>query len=75
MATQKSKMVEIKLPRPAKGEEPTLFVGVNGKGYRIKKGETVIVPEEVAEVLRNANHADDELYQFIMDNADTNPGK
>lgn len=32
-----------------------VFVGVNGIGYQIRRGETVEVPEAVAEVLENAN--------------------
>jgi hypothetical protein len=31
-----------------------VFVGVNGKSYRIQRGVDVDVPAEVAEVLRNA---------------------
>ena len=30
------------------------FVGVNGKGYQIKRGEPVEVPAEVVEALKNA---------------------
>lgn len=36
------------------GAEKEIFVGVNGVGYRIKRGVEVEVPEEVALVLRDA---------------------
>lgn len=32
-----------------------VFVCVNGIGYQIRRGETVMVPQAVAEVLENAN--------------------
>lgn len=35
------------------GSEP-VFVGLNGYGYYIKRGEPVEVPEEVVEILQNA---------------------
>ena len=35
------------------------FYSVNGKNYLIKRGETVEIPEEVAEVIRNAEMAEE----------------
>lgn len=37
------------------GEAPDLTVGVNGKFTKIKKGYTVRVPRNVAEVIANSN--------------------
>ena len=59
------KTVTIRLPRAAEGEETTRYVGLNGKGYRIRKGVEVSVPESVAEVLRNAAQADEENEAFL----------
>ena len=56
--------VTIMLPRALPGEEETLFVGVNGKGYRIKKGVSVSVPRAVAEVLQSAELAREKAYQY-----------
>lgn len=62
---EKEKTVKIRLPRAAEGEETTRYVGLNGKGYRILKGETVEVSEAIAEILRNAELADDENDVFL----------
>lgn len=35
------------------GDEP-VFIGLNGYGYVIKRGEPCIVPEEVAAIIQNA---------------------
>lgn len=55
-----SKRVTVRLPRlqgqNALQEE---FFSVNGKNYIIKRGETVEIPEEVAEVIRNAEKAEE----------------
>ena len=51
---EKKKTVTIKLPRAARGQDNFQFVGVNGKAYKVKRGEDVEVPVEVAEVLRNS---------------------
>ena len=55
-----SKRVTVRLPRlqgqNALQEE---FFSVNGKNYIIKRGENVEIPEEVAEVIRNGEKAED----------------
>lgn len=56
--------VTIRLPRAAYGEEDTVFVGVNGKGYRIQRGVDVEVPRSVAEVLRNSEDAKDAALRY-----------
>lgn len=58
------KTVTIKLPRPRKNEEESVFVSVNERTWMIKKGESVEVPECVAEVLRNSEEMQEEAYEF-----------
>ncbi|MCR4841649.1 MAG: hypothetical protein K5840_00120 [Eubacterium sp.] len=70
MAVKKKKAstegyVTVNLPRPAKGEPDAQFVAVNGKTYRIKKGQKVKVPRSVAEVIKNSEIAKDEANVFI----------
>lgn len=48
----KEKTVKIKLPL-TRTEKDDVFVGVNGRTWLIKRGETVEVPECVAEVLQH----------------------
>ena len=50
MATTKT--VKIKLPL-TKSEKADKYVAVNGKSFLIKRGETVEVPDYVAEVLQH----------------------
>ena len=57
----KSKMVKIKLPL-TRSEKDDVYVAVNGKSYLIKRGETVEVPESVAEVLQ---HKEEQLAQAM----------
>lgn len=44
-------MVDVRLPRATGKEEDSLFVGLNGKGYNIKKGVPVRVPRPVYDIL------------------------
>ena len=62
------KTVTLRLPRARAGEEDTVFVGVNGKAWRIRRGVTVEVPRSVAEVLRNGMSAEEraELYKATL---------
>ena len=62
----KGKRVEVRLPR-AKGRnaEQEEFFSVNGKNYRIKRGETVEIPEEVAEVIRNGERAEEYAMNYV----------
>ena len=47
--------VKIKIHRTGNpNEAPDVYVGVNGVGFQIKRGETVEVPEPVAKALENA---------------------
>ena len=47
---EKKDTVVIRLPL-SRGEREDVYVAVNGKSYLIRRGETVEVPLEVAEVL------------------------
>lgn len=52
VAEPKTKMVKIKLPL-TRSEKDDEYAAVNGKSYLIKRGETVEVPDFVAEVLEH----------------------
>ena len=52
MAESTTKKVKIKLPL-TRTEKDDVYVAVNGKSYLIKRGETVEVPDYVAEVLQH----------------------
>lgn len=62
----KGKKVTVRLPRlngqNAIQEE---FFSVNGKNYIIKRGETVEIPEEVAEVIRNGEKAEEYAMNYV----------
>ncbi len=61
----KSKRVTVRLPK-LKGSNAIQeeFFSVNGKNYIIKRGETVEIPEEVAEVIRNAEKAEEYAMEY-----------
>lgn len=64
MATvpKKENMVSVYVPKIS-GEDPTLFVGLNGKSWSIPRGKRVEVPADVARIIeeaeRNAQIADE----------------
>lgn len=64
MATvpKKENMVSVYVPKVS-GEDPTLFVGLNGKSWSIPRGKRVEVPADVARIIeeaeRNAQIADE----------------
>ena len=65
-ATTKSKRVTVRLPRlPGQNANQEEFFSVNGKNYIIKRGETVDIPEEVAEVIRNAEKAEEYAMKYV----------
>lgn len=61
-----AKRIEVRLPRN-RGENAIQdeYFSVNGKNYIIKRGETVEIPEEVAEVIRNAEKADEYAMRYV----------
>lgn len=66
--SKNAKKVVVRLPR-LKGQNANQdeFFSVNGKNYIIKRGEDVEVPEAVAEVIRNAEKAEDYAMRYIDD--------
>ena len=67
-ATTKSKRVTVTLPRlPGQNAIQEEFFSVNGKNYIIKRGEEVEIPEEVAEVIRNANKAEEYAMNYVSE--------
>lgn len=62
----KDKRVTVRLPRlsgqNALQEE---FFSVNGRNYIIKRGETVEIPEEVAEVIENGQKAEEYALNYV----------
>ena len=62
----KRKRVTVKLPRlSGQNAVQEEFFSVNGKNYIIKRGEEVEIPEEVAEVIRNAEKADEYAMKYV----------
>ena len=55
--------VKIKLPL-TRTEKDDVYVCVNGKSYQIKRGETVEVPDFVAEVLEHKEEMLAEAMEF-----------
>lgn len=65
-ATKKEKRVTVRLPRlPGQNANQEEFFSVNGKNYIIKRGETVEIPEEVAEVIRNGEKAEEYALNYV----------
>lgn len=50
-------MVTVKLPL-TKDQQDDVYVAVNGKGYQIKRGVPVQVPDYIAEVLERSEEMD-----------------
>lgn len=62
----KSKRVKAKLPKlPGQNANQEEFFSVNGKNYIIKRGIEVEIPEEVAEVIRNAEKAEEYAMEYV----------
>lgn len=47
------KAVKTMIPRIPGSEDDVLFIGLNGVGFYLKRGETVSLPEPLAEILTN----------------------
>lgn len=52
--------VEIRLPKAPRGGDNFCIASVNGRVFKIKRGETVKVPAPIAEVIANAEAMHDE---------------
>ena len=57
--------VTIKLAKEKPGEENFITASVNGKVYRIMRGQKVAVPRAVAEVIKNSERAVAEAVDYI----------
>ena len=57
--------VSITLPRATGKEENLVFVGLNGKGYTIRRGVTVKVPRPVYEILAESQRQEQRQQEFI----------
>lgn len=56
---------EIKLPKGPKGEPNYEIVSVNGRIFKIKKGEKVKVPMPIAEVIEHSMEAQEEADEYM----------
>ena len=65
MKTNVNDYVTVTLPRATGKEEDFVFVGLNGKGYTVRRGVTVRVPRSVAEVLAEARRQEQRREDFI----------
>lgn len=66
--------VQVRLPRnTGQNANQDEFFSVNFKNYIIKRGETVEIPEEVAEVIRNAEKAEEYAMQYAEEKAVREP--
>lgn len=58
---EKRDLVEINPPRVS-GNDPTVFIGINGVNYVIPRGKTSKVPRAVAEEFYRSQAAQDAMY-------------
>lgn len=57
--------VSVTLPRATGKEEDVVFVGLNGKGYTIRRGVSVQVPRPVYEILAEAQRQEQRQQAYI----------
>jgi hypothetical protein len=62
---KESDYVTVTLPRATGKEEDLVFVGLNGKGYTIRRGVAVRVPRPVYEILAEAQRQERRQQDFI----------
>lgn len=55
-----NEMVEVRIPKEAKGEENFRTFSVNGREYTIMKGVKVSVPAPIADLIENIYQAEEE---------------
>lgn len=62
----KGKKILVKLPlNRGQNANQDEFFSVNGKNYIIKRGVEVEIPEEVAEVIRNSEKAEEYALHYV----------
>lgn len=65
-----SKRIQVRLPRiPGQTGDQFEYYSVNFKGYLIERGKYVDVPEELAEVIRNGENAEEAAFQYAKEKA------
>ena len=62
---EQTEYVSVTLPRATGKEEDFVFVGLNSKGYTIRRGEAVQVPRPVFEILEEARRQQERQQEFI----------
>ena len=62
---KESDYVSVTLPRATGKEEDVVFVGLNGKGYTIRRGVSVRVPRPVYEILAESQRQEQRQQAFI----------
>ncbi len=70
-----TKRVQVRLPRlSGQNAIQEEFYSVNGRNYIIKRGENVLIPEEVAEVIRNSEKEEEYAMRYVdsLKNAEEN---
>lgn len=65
LAAPVPKMVKIRLFKDNGKYSGDVFVGLNGKGFKIKRGVEVEVPEGVAEILEHSQNQDAKTMERI----------
>ena len=61
----KTDYVSVTLPRATGKEEDFVFVGLNGKGWTIRRGVTVQIPRPVYEILAESQRQAQRQEDFI----------
>lgn len=61
----KEKMVEIRVPRGEFGGPNYMIVGLNGKYYKLKRGEVVSVPAGIAKIIEEAEANADKAREYL----------
>ncbi len=64
-AAKKGERVEVYVPRGRPNEDPNLFISVNGVNYLLPRGETSLVPPEIAKEYHRSVKATDAFYNAI----------
>ena len=65
MKASNNDYVTVTLPRATGKEEDFVFVGLNGKGYTIRRGVSVRVPRPVYEILAESQRQQQRQQDFI----------
>jgi len=68
---KESDYVTVTLPRATGKEEELVFVGLNGKGYTIRRGVPVRVPRPVFDILNESQRQQQRQNAFIRRQQET----